>query len=323
MKRKGSFAWRRLAAIAGLVCLSCIAGVAPARAGTSLLFVGNSFTFGWGSPVRFYRAATVTDLNGEGTGGVPALFKVFTQQAGLDWDVFLETHPGVGIDWHLANRGSVLTARAWDHVTMAGYSTLDPAAPGNAALLVSSVGALAARLRAGNARVDIRLEATFPRADQVYLPTGHWYGKSVAAMVQDIRSGYDLAAKSSPSITGVLPVGEAWLRAIDAGVADGNPYDGVTAGQTNLWTYDHYHASTAGYYLKALVVFGHFTARDPRSLGEHECAAFELGLSPLQASALQQVAAAQLLASGVSLSPPSAQPTATSAQSRRCPASHE
>src|SRR6476659_1953469 len=56
-------------------------------AGESVLFVGNSFTFGSGSAVRFYRNDTVTDLNNEGIGGVPALFKSFAQQAGFDYDV--------------------------------------------------------------------------------------------------------------------------------------------------------------------------------------------------------------------------------------------
>ena len=77
----------------------------------------------------------------------------------------------------------------------------------------------------------------------------------------------------------MIPVGEAWTRAMQTGVADPNPYDGIEAGKLNLWTYDHYHASTHGYYLEALVIFGSLTGRDPRSLGDNECSAFELGLS--------------------------------------------
>ena len=72
------------AVIAALVVAFGITGHA---AGTSILFIGNSFLFAYGSPVRFYRADTVTDLNNEGIGGVPALFKSFTEQAGLDYDV--------------------------------------------------------------------------------------------------------------------------------------------------------------------------------------------------------------------------------------------
>jgi hypothetical protein len=44
----------------------------------SILFIGNSFTYGAESPVQYYRADTVTDLNRQGKGGVPALFKSFT-----------------------------------------------------------------------------------------------------------------------------------------------------------------------------------------------------------------------------------------------------
>jgi hypothetical protein len=108
-------------------------------------------------------------------------------------------------------------------------------------------------------------------------------------MAHDIRAAYDSAA-AAVAAKAVIPAGEAWIRAIQAGVADPNPYDGVDAGKLDLWTYDHYHGSTYGYYLEALVVFGAVTGRDPRSLGDTECSAFELGLSRAQAGALQQVA---------------------------------
>src|SRR3970282_3015631 len=96
-----------------------------AQSGTSILFVGNSFTFGAGSPVRFYRADTVTDLNNEGIGGVPALFKSFTAQAGLPYDVYLETRGGSGLAFHLEKKLGVIGQRAWDKVVMHGQSTLD------------------------------------------------------------------------------------------------------------------------------------------------------------------------------------------------------
>lgn len=289
----------------------------PTQAATSLLFIGNSFTFGWGSPVQFYRASTVTDLNGSGIGGVPALFKVFAAQAGQDWEVSLETQPGVGLDWHYANRRDLLASRPWDHVTMMGFSLLDRTKPGDPALLVQSTRQMAELLHGVNPRVDIQLEATFPRADQLYVATGHWFGKSVDAMVHDIRTGYDLAAATHPAIHGVVPVGAAWARAMHGGVADPNPYDGVDAGKLNLWTYDHYHASAYGYYLKALVMFGYFTGLDPRTLGAGECAAYELGFSPAQVSALQQVAFEQLAAAG-RVKAATALPPADAPQ-RRCP----
>src|SRR3954471_24772000 len=116
-------------------------------AGASVLFIGNSFTFAFGSPVRFYRADTVTHLNNEGIGGVPALFKSFTQQAGLDYDVALETRGGVGIDFHLENKLGVIGRRGWDKVVAHGYSTLDADKPRDPAKLVATSKQLADFLR--------------------------------------------------------------------------------------------------------------------------------------------------------------------------------
>src|SRR5512143_1860515 len=123
------------AVVAGLVF--ALGGVGYA-AGESILFVGNSFTFGSGSAVRFYRNDTVTDLNNEGIGGVPALFKSFTQEAGLDYDVALETRGGVGIDFHLENKLGVIGKRGWDTVVAHGYSTLDADKPRDPAKLVAT-----------------------------------------------------------------------------------------------------------------------------------------------------------------------------------------
>lgn len=283
-----------------IVASSIVFGLAEAQSARSVLFIGNSFTFGDRAAVHFYRANTVTDLNHEGIGGVPALFKTFTDQAGLDYDVSLETHPGVGLDWHLAQKRDVIGQRAWDIVVMHGYSTLDSAKPGDPATLVASATAMADLLRQRNPTVKIHLMATWSRADQTYPATGHWHGQPIEAMARDVRAGYDKAAEAA-RIPSVIPVGGAWLRAFRTGVADPNPYDGIDADKVDLWTYDHYHASTYGYYLNALVIFGDLTGRDPRSLTERECAAFELGLSPAQARALQQIAFDELISANVRL----------------------
>src|SRR6204780_1676698 len=187
-----------------LLTLLIVTGDASAG---SILFIGNSFTFAYGSPVRYYRADTVTDLNNEGQGGVPALFKSFAAQADLKYDVYLETQPGVGIDWHLEHKLEVIGQRAWDTVVMHGYSTLDPKKPGDPTLLVANVRQMAQFLRAKNSKADIRVMATWPRADQVYLPKGAWYGKPIEAMAHDVRDGYDRAAAGTAGIT-VVPVGD-------------------------------------------------------------------------------------------------------------------
>jgi hypothetical protein len=297
--------------------LSLVAGDAFAA---GILFIGNSFTFGFGSPVRYYRAETVTDLNSGGQGGVPALFKSFTAQAGLSYDVYLETEPGVGIDWHLEHKLELIGQRPWDAVVMHGLSTLDRKKPGDPSLLVASVRRMAEFLRNKNSKVDIRIMATWPRADQTYLPKGAWFGKPIEVMAHDVRDGYDRAAAGTVGIK-VVPVGDAWVRAMHTGVADANPYDGIDADKINLWTYDAYHASSYGYYLEALLLFGNITGRDPRSLGTNECSGFELGLSGAQVGALQQVAFDQLTAEGT-LNAAAAKPATKSSPPARCSASH-
>lgn len=270
-------------------------------AGESVLFVGNSFTFGSGSAVRFYRNDTVTDLNNEGVGGVPALFKSFTQQAGLDYEVALETRGGTGIDFHLENKLGVIGKRGWDTVVAHGYSTLDADKPRDGAKLAATAKQMGDFLRSKNPKVNYYLMATWSRADQTYPARGAWAGQPIEAMGKDVRAAYDKAAAGAGAK--VIPVGDAWNRAMSTGVADTNPYDGIESGKLNLWTYDHYHASTYGYYLEALVVFGSVTGRDPRSLGDNECSGFELGLSTAEVKKLQQVAFDQLKDAGVAPNP--------------------
>ena len=303
------------ALLAGLLLMIAPAGAAG---GTSLLFIGNSFLFGSGSAVRFYRADTVTDLNNEGTGGVPALFKSFTQQAGLDYEVALETRGGAGLDFHLANKRAVLDTRGWDTVVMHGYSTLDADKPRDAAKLIATSKQMADLLRAHNPKVDLYMMATWSRADETYPAKGAWAGQPIEVMARDVRAAYDKAAAAAGA-RAVIPVGEAWTRAIQTGIADANPYDGIEAGKLNLWTYDNYHASTHGYYLEALVIFGQVTGRDPRSLGQNECSAFELGLSRSEAKALQQVAFDQLASAGA-VKAPAAPDAAKAGTPARCAA---
>ena len=284
-------------------------------AGKSVLFIGNSFLFGSGSAVRYYRAQTVTDLNSEGIGGVPALFKSFTQQAGLEYDVALETRGGSGLDFHLAEKLGVIGSQAWDTVVMHGFSLLDAQKPRDPAKLVATSKQMADFLRGKNPRVELFLISTWARADNVYLEKGAWHGQSVDAMTRDVRAAYDQAGRHA-AVNGVIPVGETWLRAMKVGVADPNPYDGIEAGKINLWTHDSYHASTHGYYLQALVIFGTLTGLDPRSLGDAECSASELGMSRAEVRALQQVAFDQIAAAVKTPAPPDV--TKKPAAAQRC-----
>jgi len=288
---------RLSAAILAGLAIGAIAVPASASA-TTILFVGNSFTYGepaGATPiVQNYKPGTVTDLNGSGIGGVPALFKAMTVAAGLDYTVSLETIPGVGLDTHYNTRLDTILG-PYDKVVLQSYSTLDAAKPGDPATLIKYSGLLAQAFHEANPDVDILLDATWSRADLTYrTTTSPWYGKPIDQMALDIRSGYDAADAASSLIDGVIPVGQAWNRAIADGLADANPYDGIGAGQINLWAPDNYHASQYGYYLEALTMFGSVTGLDPRSLGAGDSIAAELGIGAAEADALQRYAADQL-----------------------------
>jgi len=53
-----------------------------------------------------------------------------------------------------------------------------------------------------------------------------------------------------------------------------------------------------GWFLVHDPVFGSVTGRDPRSLGDNECSAYELGISTAEVRRLQQVAFDQLKETG-------------------------
>lgn len=289
---------RRLAA--ALFSTMALGAVAvPASATTSILFIGNSFTYGepaGAAPtVQYYQPGTVTDLNGSGIGGVPALFKAMTVQAGLDYTVSLETIPGVGLDTHYNTKLDTILG-SYDKVIMQSYSTLDGAKPGDPGKLIQYSGLLAQAFHDRNPNVDILLDSTWSRADLTYKSNSPWLGQSIYQMALDIRKGYDAADAASDLIDGVIPVGEAWNRAIADGLADANPYDGIGAGQINLWAPENYHASPYGYYLEALTMFGSITDLDPTSLGAGDTVASDLGISAADAAALQRYASEQLAA---------------------------
>jgi hypothetical protein len=228
---------------------------------------------------------------------VPALFKLFTDEAGLDYRVSLETAAGQSLEWHWHNKRALID-RPWDHVVLQEYSTMDPNRHGNPAKFVTYSGKLAALVRARSRKASISLTATWSRPDLTFPAGQHWSGQPITRMAEDVRRGAELARRHNPLIGRVHPVGEAFNCAIAAGIADPNPYDGLSFGQVDLWAFDQYHASTAGYYLEALVVFAGVTGRDPRSLGRDETAANELGLSPDLAQRLQSVAWQMALGGG-------------------------
>jgi hypothetical protein len=295
MARGYLFKWRRT--IRGIAAVLLFAAGAHSAVARTILFVGNSFTFGDLSPVRGFHPERVTDLNGNGYGGVPALFKTFANELGLGYDVSLETSPGKSLEWHYTQKREVLRGK-WDVVSLQGYSTLDAKHPGDPADQIKGAHDLAKMFVEANPETKVYLESTWSRADQTYPPSGHWHGKSIYAMADDLAAASAEALQGFPDLTAAIPVGAAWNRAMTEGVADPNPYDGIDFGKVDLWSWDQYHASAEGYYLEALVIFGKITGADPASLGVHETAAEDLGISPAAAVALQRVAHEELAAGG-------------------------
>ena len=105
-----------------------------------ILFVGNSYTFGRVDPVMSYNAANVHDLtasmyaaNSTGAnlfephpwGGVAGIFKQFTVQAGLDYDVSMSARNAASLRGQLLNTNSAgwdlrgnIGSQAWGKVVL-------------------------------------------------------------------------------------------------------------------------------------------------------------------------------------------------------------
>ena len=169
-----------------------------------------------------------------------------------------------------------------------------------------------------NAATEIYLQQTWARPNLINAPgattidpaTGNAtysgpaapsYFSTLEAMTSEMTTGMLNVANfadddGSSGIKGIIPVGQAFLTAVQAGLATRNMYasDALTDDLIDLWFNDGTHASVAGSYLSALINFGSITGLDPAMFGGGERAARDLGLSAREASLLQSVASFQL-----------------------------
>ena len=270
-------------------------------------------------------------------GGIPGVIEQLATQAGLDYEVFHSLRGGATLRGHFLNTNPVgwdmrinMTKRKWDVVVLQGNSTESVTrAGGNPAQFRAFVNKIEQFIHVGNAHTfresqlypggsntlrtipanpnknpaaKVYLYQTWTRPDLTYLPTGEYYGEPLETMGNEIRDSYALAASLNPNIAGVIPSGEAFLRAVQEGVAFRNSY----APEGNLvdlwWHEDQFHPSKYGSYLSALVIFGTLSGVDPESFGANEKSAVDLGIEPQQAVRLQRVASEQLAASGIATS---------------------
>jgi hypothetical protein len=332
---------------AGLAaCIATAAFAAP----TSILFVGNSFTY-TRPPALQYNTDNVVDLNLQNSidkplgndpalpqpwGGVPGIIEALADQAGLDWEIRHSLRGGATLRGHAINSNPAgwdlranITSAKWDVVVLQGNSTeAIERAGGNPAEFRAYVTQLEQLIHVG-AAVDYRenqlypggnntrrrfpanpnanpearvyLYQTWARPDLTYLTTGAYFGEPLETMGHDIRDSYALAAQQNGNIAGIAPVGEAFLRAVQEGVAVRDPYAPDKHGVDLWWHEDQFHSSKYGSYLSSLVLFGQLSGIDPASFGGNERVAADLGIDAVDTIRLQRVASEQLQASGAGL----------------------
>ena len=268
-------------------------------------------------------------------GGVPGIVKALADQAGVAMDVRHSLRGGATLRGHLLNtnpagwdlRANLASAR-WDVVVLQGNSTeAVNRAGGDFGEFDAYVGKLKRFLTVGDAhsyrerdlypggsnalrnisanpnanpQARLYLYQTWARPDLTYPAGAPYAGEPLETMTADLRAAYAQTAIKQGGFAGVVPVGEAFLRAVQDGVAVRNPY-APERNKVDLWFDDRFHPSGHGAYLSALTMFGALTGIDPSSFGALERSAADLGIRPLQALQLQGVASRQLAASGYAL----------------------
>lgn len=282
---------------------------------TVILFVGNSYFHGAREPVLTYNAAAITDENftpdrhGQRRrmyanepgpwGGIPGIFKKLTDEAGLNYEVHIEAVSGQTLQFHYDSALAIIQQPRWNKVIMHDLSTgpLPSRHGGQPERFREYATRLEQAVHTANPAAQMYFYQTWASASLTY-PAGSTYaGLPIDSMTADLHAAYYGLAQRNGHFAGVAPAGDAWLRAMQQGVALRNPYT-PEPDKIELWAPDHRHPSKWGAYLNACVVFGEITGQDPRAFGAKEQAAADLGITPTQATALQRVAYEQLLAAG-------------------------
>ena len=267
-------------------------------------------------------------------GGIPGIIEALADQAGLDFEVHHSLRGGATLRGHLLNTNPAgwdmrrnIAAKRWDIVILQGNSTEALArAGGDPPQFRAYVDKLQRWIHVGaaesyresqlypggsnalrnipanpnaNPNAKVYLYQTWARPDLTYPAGAPYAGEPLETMTAELRDGYALAAAGNGRIAGVAPVGEAFMRAVQDGVALRNPYAPEKHGVDLWWHEDRFHSSKHGTYLSALVLFGTLTGIDPASFGATERVASDLGIDAVDALRLQRVASEQLAASAI------------------------
>ncbi|KAH7107320.1 hypothetical protein BKA62DRAFT_611033 [Auriculariales sp. MPI-PUGE-AT-0066] len=275
-----------------LLRLAVVAASLNSAGAVNILFVGNSFTYAKFEPALSYNKDSITDVNNMGFGGVPGIFKKLADTAGLDYNVTIEAVGGQTLEYHYETHASIIAQPQWEIVVLQEYSTLPcpTSRTGNPTLFAQGVSNVIGLVRA-NSNATIYLYETWVRPDLVYPADTPYEGTDIHEMQTDLHDGYTLEAGKN-SVAGTAWVGDAFVRAVDVGLSDGNPYDNITA-TLDVWGSDHYHPSVYGSYLSAVTIFSTITGVDATAIPNgDDTAASGLGISSDLATQLQAVSAA-------------------------------
>ncbi|WP_216688110.1 hypothetical protein [Hymenobacter siberiensis] len=142
-------------------------------------------------------------------------------QAGRPYDVPIELVNGASLVYHYTNALVVVQPGPWDQVVLQESSTqpLLVARTGQPASFLTYATRLEQAVHTGSHAARVYLFQTWPRADMTY-PAGQPYsGLPLDAMMRDLRRAYAYLAAQNSCFAAVAPVGDAWLRAIQADVA--------------------------------------------------------------------------------------------------------
>ncbi len=238
--------------------------LAPAlRAELRVLFIGNSFTFGYGS-----------------TTDVPDLFDRLARAGGQDDPVTLmRTISGKDFEWHAGDSGTLaaINERQWTHVILQNYSTepthLTSIGGKSIADHLTFGRALYQQVMANHSHSNVVLFETWSRAASHALITGISTDSSFACTAQfqnELRTNYQLLRDNlnkefpdAPPVS-VAPVGSTWEQAgallplSDPGFVDlFMPNESPQYG---------YHANDCGTYLAACVFYAKLYGSSPVGL---------------------------------------------------------
>jgi len=239
--------FRAFTAIAVLVICS------PVRAEDKILFVGNSFTYGFG-----------------GTASVPLIFERLAVAGGhSDPTTVMRAVGGVNYQFHEndATTRSVIASQPWTYVILQNFST-EPTHIGNVANHLTYGTLLYNRVLANNPATKVILYETWSRAANHPLITGTSTPTTFAStgeMQSELRANYlnlnrslNSGNPSNAPVT-IAPVGDSWENA--GGLLAASHPDFC-----DLHGSDNYHGNDNGYFLSAAVFYATIYGQNPVGL---------------------------------------------------------